>query len=73
MISSSGCDPGFLSVSTTSPLFSQIVIRTIRCSIFSVRENKIIPATISPGMPEQKMKALSEKERFIVFFGPGDV
>jgi hypothetical protein len=44
MISSPGGDPGFLSVSTTSPLvFSGLWEVRITCSIFSVRENIFIP------------------------------
>jgi len=44
-----------------------MLIRTIRGSIFYVRENKIIPSTISPGMPEQQITASSEKYILQVF------
>jgi hypothetical protein len=33
-------------------LFISIVIHGIRCSIFGVKENKIIPSSLNPGTPE---------------------
>jgi hypothetical protein len=68
MISSPGGDPGFLSVSTTSPLFfSRLLRERIKCSIFSVRENIIILFRITVaevcGREEEKQSGKSTLSR----------
>jgi hypothetical protein len=45
-------------------LFISIVIHGIRCSIFGVKENKIIPSLLNTGTPEQIIDPLKEN----VFF-----